>query len=175
MFFRSVPWKPVYAQIDLKNCILRIKDGGSTPNTLIVKMGEGNFTYSERKNREYAKNRGLLDLVRDGDEEPVEVKFDGVWEYIRDETGGTATIEDALKQRGAASDWVSTDADACQPYAVDLELDNTPNCVDVDKEILTFADFRWEQVDHDLRAGTISVTGHCNVVEPTSVRSSLSV
>lgn len=159
------------AQIDLKYCTITIKDGTTpTPNSIEVKIGEGNLTYSEKVNREYVKNRGLLDIVRDGDEEPVELKLDATWEYIKEDSGQTPTIEDALKQRGGAYDWVSVDSDTCQPYAVDIELEYAPNCNSDDKETLVFSEFRYEQVDHDTKAGTISISGKCNITEPTSTR-----
>jgi hypothetical protein len=170
------PWTPVYAQIDLKDCVISILDGtaGTSQNELVVKIGEGNLTYSERKNIEYVKDRGNLDVVREGDQEQLELRIDAVWEYIEEDTGETPTIEDALKQRGGASAWASSSSDACEPYAVDIEVVYTPDCSTGDVETLIFPDFRYEQLDHDLRAGTISVSGHCNVMEPTSSRAAQS-
>ena len=170
----SKPWTPIYAQIDLKDCVVKIKDGATPANEITVKIGEGNLTYSERRNIEYVKDRGNLDVVREGDEEQLEVRIDAVWEYIEEDSGQTPTIEDALKKRGGAYDWESSSADACEPFAVDIEVTHTPDCTTGDIETLTFPDFRHEQLDHDLRAGTISVSGHCNIKEPTSSRVSQS-
>lgn len=172
-------FKPAYAQIDLKNAIIRIKDGGAgtAQQSIEVTIGEGNLTYTERKNIEYTLDRGNLDEVREGDQVPVDISIDAVWEYI---TGGTATgaipsIEDALKNRAAAAAWISSDPDACRPYAVDLEIEYLPtpsNCGD--KEIITIPDFRYEEIAHDLRAGTFAISGRANVVEATAVRSAQS-
>lgn len=164
-------WKPVFAQIDIKNCTIRIADGAG--HHIDVKIGEGNLTYSEKKTMEYTLDRGLLDEVREGDEIPVDVSLDAVWEYI---TGGVSSvgipsIEDALKRRGAAAAWVSTDPDACRPFAVDIIVIYEPQpdgCGD--DETITLSDFRYEELNHDLRAATIAVTGKCNVTEATSVR-----
>ena len=158
------------AQIDIKDCVISVEDGSTPANSIDVKIGEGNLTYSEKVNREYTKDRGLLDIVRDGDEEAVELRIDATWEYIKEDSGQTPTIEDALKARGGASDWVSVDADACQPYAVDVILVYSPDCTSDDAETLTFSEFRYEQVDHDLRAGTLSISGKCNITQPTSTR-----
>jgi len=76
----SEPVIPVFARISLKEAYLRLKDGGAVE--MLVKIGEGNITYSEKKNREYMLDRGSLDAVRDGDDVPVEVAFDFTWEYI---------------------------------------------------------------------------------------------
>jgi len=168
---RAKSWSTVGRTVDIKNATLKVKDSGV--NEVTVKIGEGNFTYAERKNRDYILDRGNLDDVRDGDDEPVEVRFDATWEYVsgKASTAGTPTVEDAMKQRNGAVDWVSSDADLCNPYAVDVELviDPTPaGCGDV--ETYTFSDFRYEQADHDLRAGTLSFNGKCNVTEPTIAR-----
>lgn len=167
------------AQIDLKKSTLTIKDGGS--NSVEVKIGEGNLNYTVRRAVEYNLNRGLLSggTVRNGDEAPCEVRFDFTWEYIKGDTSssGAPSVEDALLGINAASGWTSTDTDVCQPYCVDLELVYDPECGasgNENKETITFADFRYEQLDHDLRAGTIACTGHCNEVRPTSVRAAAS-
>lgn len=164
-------WKPVFAQIDLKHCTIRLQDGAG--NYIDVKIGEGNLSYTERKTMEYTLDRGLLDEVREGDQVPMDVSLDAVWEYITGTTGsaGVPTIEDVLKRRGAAAAWVSTDSDACRPFAIDILVINEPQpdgCGD--DETVTLSDFRYEELSHDLRAGTISVTGKCNVTEATAVR-----
>jgi len=46
----------------------------------------------------------------------------------------------------------------------------SPDCTSDDAETLTFSEFRYEQIDHDLRAGTLSMSGKCNITQPTSTR-----
>jgi len=171
-------FEPTYAQIDLKNATLRIKDrAGTNQNSIEVTIGEGNLTYTERRNMDYTLDRGILDEVREGDEVPMDVSLDFVWEYI---TGGTATgavptVEDALKQINAAAAWVSTDSDACRPYAVDIEIEYAPTPAACgDKEVILLEDFRYEELAHDLRAGTVAVSGRCNKKTATVTRSAQS-
>jgi len=164
---------PAFIVIDLKDVTFRIIDGTPTPLFIDVKVGEGNFTYSEKRNVQYVLDRGNLDEVRLGDQVPMDVKFDFVWEYI---TGAspTPTVEDALKNVGQASAWISTDSDVCRPYCVDLQIWDVPNCATGDQELITFADFRWDSLDHDLKAGTVAVTGRCNSTTAVPVRSAQS-
>ncbi len=159
-------------RIDFKNAVLKIKDGGS--NNIEVILGEGNFTWTENVERIYELDRGQLDDVVNGDEQPLEVSMDFKWLQIKAVSGGAATIEDALKKRGGAASWVSADSDACRPYAVDLELTHTPTCEDGPKEVVTFPDFRYESLSHDLKEGTCSCSGKCNATEPTIVTTSQS-
>jgi len=165
-----------YAQVDIKNCTIKIKDGGS--NVLTVKIGEGNLTYTEKKPRTYLKDRGKLDSVRNADEEPVDVKLDFRWDFLKsdaaDPSGAVVTVEDALKQINGAAAWVTTDSDPCNPYCVDLEITNNPPCASVKNEVITLGEFRHEQLDHDLRAGTVSVTGKCNITRATVTRTAVS-
>jgi hypothetical protein len=162
-------WSPVYAQIDLKQTTLKIKDGTTpTPNEVEIKIGEGNFTFTEARNIEYTLDRGLLDEVREGDQIPMDVSFDFVWEYISGPAGSgeLPTIHDILTQEGNAASWISSDlSDPCAPFALDLEIDYSPVCTGFtgDKEIITIADFRWEQMDFDLRNATVAVSGRANV------------
>lgn len=167
-------WKPVFAQIDLKDATISLVDGTATPVELIIKIGEGNLTWSERRNIEYTLDRGTLDEVREGDQIPVEVRLDIVWEYL---TGGSATAavgtpKDFLKKQGVYASNTSTDTDTCRPYAVSIEVEYVPSCsgVALPNERVLLVDFRWETIDHDLRAGTLSVTGQCNVTEATVTR-----
>lgn len=169
----AIPWIPVFFQIDLKDTTVTIRDGTTpTPNSITIRIGEGNLTFTERVTREYLLDSGRLDDIRNGDEVPVELAFDAVWDFITGTTGtgGVPSLHDALKRQGAAAVWVSTDTDPCTPYAVDVVLDHVPNCTSQDKEDTVFDDFRYEQIDHDLRAGTFAVSGQCNVTEAVSTR-----
>lgn len=163
------------AVIDLKKATIKIKDGGS--EEIEINVGDGNVTYTEKRNYEYLKNKGALDTVREGDEEPMDVKFEFRWEYLSGSTstGNYPSIEEALKGTGAAKDWASTSDDACEPYCVDIEIAYDPtsgapaNCTG-DTETITLRMFRCESFEHDLRAGTVSCTGKCNVTDAEVVR-----
>ena len=54
--------------IDMKESVLKIKDGTTTPNELTVLIGEGNLSWTERQERQYELDRGNLDTVRNGDD-----------------------------------------------------------------------------------------------------------
>ena len=131
-------------------------------NSISIKIGEGNLTYSEKRPIEITRDRGSLDTVRLADEEPMDVSLDILWEFITSETGGAVTPEDALKKIGEAATWVSTADDQCQPYSVDIEVHNAPACTGTDDEIIILEEYYWETLDHDLRAGTVASSGRCN-------------
>ncbi len=174
-FIPSV-WSCVGVLVDIKRTTIKFKDGTSpTPNEITVKGGEGNLTYTENRTIEYILDRGLIDEVREGDEVPVDVTLEFNWEYITGSpsSGALPTVSDAIKGVGNASDWLSSDPDQCAPYAVDIEVLYEPQCrksAGIDNERITISDFRWESLDHDLRASTISVSGRANVKTVTAVR-----
>ena len=163
------------AMFDLKNATITLKDGGvgTAQNSLVMKLGEGTLTVTEKRPIEFVRDRGVLDYIRLADEEPMDVRFDVVFEYYTAQsvTGANPTPADALKGEGAASAWVTASDDACEPYVIDIEVDNAVVCgTGKTAETLTLPDFAWEQMDFDLKAGTLSVTGRCNATSLTAVR-----
>lgn len=165
---------PVFS---LKNATVTLQDGTGTPQTCIVKFGDGDLTYEHQRTREYMLNRGVLDSVRDGDDVPLNLSFEGRWEYVTSDSGATTpTIEEALYQEGPAEDWISTEDDVCQPYCVDVVLEYDPGCGSGSGaptypiETITFPKFRYENISHGGKNASIGVRGRCNVTKPTIVR-----
>lgn len=140
------------------------------PIEVEVKIGEGNLTYTENKEYEYLTDRSLLDTVTEGNEVPMDVSIDFVYEFVTTGTGEAVTPVDALKQKGGASEFTSTSDDPCEPYAVDIEVDHNPVCLATEKEVTLFPDFRHDTLEFDLDEATISVTGRCLATEPTITR-----
>lgn len=145
----------------------------SGPRYMDIKVGEGNITYSEKKTREYKKDRGRLDSVRDGDEEPMDVTFQLMYTEITaaDPLTDPPTVEDVLKHRPPAEDWVNPDTENCNSYSVNIVFMHTPvGCTGEKREKVVLPKFRYEQLDHDPKAGTISCQGKCNAVEAIVTR-----
>lgn len=140
--------------------------------TLEVNIGSGNLTYSEKRNMDYELDRGLLDTVKEGDEAPVEVAMDFIWDFLTAISGvDTPTVEDALKQRGPAATWISSATDdPCAPYAVDLEVEYIPPCGGIQREIITLPDFRWESLDHNFTDASVATQGKCNATQAIVAR-----
>jgi len=141
------------------------------PQRLEVSIGEGNLTFTEAKEYEYLRDRGNLDTVKEGDEQPVEVTLEFVYDYVAATSGLAVTPVEAVKQIGEAADWITSATDQCEPYAVDIRAKHCVPCgTDEDEDVL-LQDFRWESLDYDLAAATIAVSGRCNVSDATVSRS----
>jgi hypothetical protein len=124
-------------------------------------------TYTENKEYEYELDRGILDTVREGDEQPLDATIDFVYEFVTTGTGEAITPVDALKGVGGAVEFVSSSSDLCEPYAVDIEIEHDPGaCSGAGNEVTTFPDFRHDTLEFDLDEATISVTGRSNATEP---------
>ncbi len=149
--------------INLKNCDLIIKDKNGTFLTVLV--GDGNLTYSEKRNLETVRNRGLLDTFREGDEEPVEATLEFRWVFLTASSGDPPTIEDVLKGQAG---WVSTANDVNAPFCIDIEIQNNSPCEL--KEIILLSQFNYTQLAHDIKAATVSVSGLCNITKATIER-----
>lgn len=159
--------------IDLKNCTVKIIDGTPvTPLEVILKIDEGNATFSVKKNREYKKDRGVLDVVRDGDEEPMDLSIDARFSGLIADGAESLTLFEILNQTGGASAWVSTGGE-CEPYCVDVVIEMDSGCAGFEDETFTFPEFRYETMGGDFKAGTMSVSGKCNATVPTGVRAAV--
>lgn len=139
------------------------------PNQIEVRIGEGNFTYDEKYPRKYVLNRQQLSTVKDDDQVPLSVTMDFVWDHITGSSGDPPTVHEALKRTGNASTWVTSDPDTCEPYSVDLVLLYTPEC-SVEPEQIVFPTFRWDSLSPDLKNGSVSCKGACNVQSPVATR-----
>lgn len=140
--------------------------------TLEIKVGDGNLTYEETREFDYVLDRGSLDDVQEGDEQPVQVNLDMVWEALRALDGATTpTPEEVLKNTGAAADWESYDTDTCKPYSIGIEVETRKaGCPDGFVERITLPNYRWESLPHDLSEATVVTSGRCNVTQATVVR-----
>ncbi len=142
------------------------------PIEVEIKIGDGNLTYTENKEYDYLLDRGVLDTVRQGDDQPMDITIDFVYEFVSTGTGEEITPVDAIKGIRGAAEFTSTSADLCEPYAIDIEVDHDPgSCVaSAEKEITLFPDFRYDTLEFDLDEATIASTGRCNATEPTITR-----
>ena len=141
------------------------------PQQLTVTIGEGNLTWTVSKDYEYLLDRGNLDTVRENDQVPMDVNLDSVYEFITTGTSESVSPYDAMNGEGGASEWVSSSTDLCEPYAVDLEIEHDPPCGSAQSETTLIPDFRYDSLDVDLDAATLSFTGRANTVKPTVTRS----
>jgi len=135
-----------------------------------IKIGDGTVNYTEKNEYNYELDRGNLDSVREGDEQPMEVKLECVYEHITTGTDEAITPMDALKGKGGAAEWVSAAEDKCEPYAVDMEIEHQAPCGTSQDEVTVFPDFRSESREIDLKEAKISVSGKCNATEPIVTR-----
>jgi len=143
----------------------------SGQKSLTIKIGDGNLSYTEHRKVDFTLDRGIMDTVRLGEDTPMDVTMDFLWDWLASEDGAlTPTIEEVLCKEGAASAWVSTANDQCQPYCVDMEVVNDPDCSGVDNEIVTFEEYYKETLDHDLKKGSVSAKGRCNRKQATLAR-----
>jgi len=140
------------------------------PQQIEIKVGDGDVTYTESNEYNYDLDRGDLDTVREGNQVPMDVALDIVYEHITTGTSETVSPMDALKKKGGASGWFSSASDQCEPYAIDVEIEHASPCGTSQDEITVFPDFRSESREVSFSDAVISVSGRCNAVEPIVTR-----
>lgn len=141
------------------------------PNFVEVVMAEGNLTYEEKQKFEYVRNKRKISFVKTGDEDPTDVSLDAIWEYLSSASAQPPTIEEAFKQEGNASTWITSGSDPCEPYCIDLEVTYTPPCVVSDsQERVTLKELRVETFGHNLKDGMLNFKGMCKVTRAVKER-----
>jgi len=154
---------------------LVIKDGDTPVNSLTVPIMEGDLSFVETAEAPVVMNRGSLYGMATPQETPLEISFTLKFEEWQGKSasGSDPSPVDMLRQRGNASAYVGTLS--CGPYTVDLEFTITKPCdaAGEESEVLTFADFHCDRLEFSEgeEYNTISCSGHCLLVSPTSVRS----
>lgn len=156
------------AVFDLKNAVIEFLDGST--NSLEAKLGGGNLTFDETVNREYIMDRGKLYSVRNGDEAPLDVSFDCIWEYLKSDTGLPPSMRDVLYNINNASTWVSSDPDTCNPYCIDIRITLDQPCLADKKEVIFLQHFRHEKLSFSAKDSTIACSGKCNVTRANVTR-----
>lgn len=156
--------------ISLRDCSLFLIDGTGS-NYIEVTIGEGNLQYSTRRNVEPVKSRGVLDRVREGEQDITDVQFQFVWEHIKSSGSDPPTIEEVLSRSGPASTWQSDSADLDSPFCIRLQLVKTKQCGSInDGETLTFFEFHYQELAHSLEDATVDCRGFSNRVKPKVTR-----
>jgi hypothetical protein len=144
-------------------------DGGVItfkPQELEIKIGDGNLTYTEHAEYQYLLDRGDLDSVREGNQVPMDVKVECVYEHITTGTSEQISPLDALKGKGKAAEWVSASADLCEPYCVHVLVRHTPPCGTSEREQTAFPMFRADSREINVKDATIAISGKCKATEP---------
>jgi hypothetical protein len=142
------------------------------PARIEIRIGEGNLTWTEAREFDYVLDRGNLDTVRQGDEQPLEIQLDFLYEFYTNGSGGSwdPSPIDFLKRQAEAANLESSSSDPCEGFAIDIEVVYDPPCGSELNENYVFPDFRYESLEFNLQDATISVSGKCNATEPTVTR-----
>jgi len=173
------------ARIDMKDVYLYVLShqnswnsvpGESEPDTIVslgFRFGNGNFSYSLRREFNYIPERGRMEnsTMTEGDEVPMDIQFNGVYETLYGDDN-SPSIYELLMGRGDCAGWAGLGDNPCEPYAVSLVLVNdplirVPTCGE--GEILLFENFFCAQADPDLSAQEYSFQGQSKSLFPVKL------
>jgi hypothetical protein len=161
-------------KMDLKNCTVILRDGAGSPVELELKMDEGNLQFTHGRNIEVQLDRGIVDYLKEGDEVPLEVQFEGRFSAIRSSSGDDVTPYEFLTGTGRGTTIVSTSG-VCEARACDIvvEVDHSGCGTTVVSESILFEDFTYEKIDGNFKDGTLSFSGKCKVLHPVGTRTTV--
>lgn len=112
----------------------------TTPHEITIPFSVGDLTFTIKNNIINIMDRGTLNHMRAGDEEPITGSFSVKLAEFYSQTSATSpTMYEALFKLGDAAGWVSVVP--CSIYAVKCELSYASPCDDEDGEKITFNKF----------------------------------
>ena len=132
------------------------------PQQIEIRVGDGDLSWTEAREVLYDLDRDILDDVRLGPEQPLELNAAFVFEWASTGTGETISPIDAIKRINDAAEWVSSDSDQCRPYAIDVVVDHVVPCGTNQDQRFSFEDFRWDSLEYSIQDAAITLTGRCN-------------
>lgn len=136
------------------------------PRKMEVKVGEGNIEHTKNKDPQIDTDRGALDGARTGNEQPMDVSFAFVYDWLRSSTTDDPTADEVLEREGEAADWSNAAADECEPYQVTLKVIDAPDCGTEQAEIIIYPYFLPQTINASVEAASVSVTGVCVATKP---------
>ena len=132
------------------------------PQQIEIRIGDGDLSWTEAREVLYDLDRDILDDVRLGPEQPLELNAAFVFEWASTGTGEPVSPIDAIKRINEAAEWVSSDSDQCRPYAIDVVVDHVVPCGTNQDQRFAFEDFRWDSLEYSIQDAAITLTGRCN-------------
>lgn len=140
------------------------------PRKIEVKVGEGNIEHTKNKDPQIDIDRGRLDGARTGNEQPMDVSFSFVYDWLRSTTLNVPTADEVLEREGQAADWSNAAADECEPYQVTLKVIDAPDCGTEPAEVIIYPYFLPQSVNASVEAASVSVSGQCVATKPQVYR-----
>lgn len=140
------------------------------PQTVEVKMGTGNLSWTENNPTIVDTDRGILDGVREDDEQPMDVNLVGTYQFLRSSSGQPITVYEALTRTGNAAGWFNAAADPCEPYQVTLRVVHQPPCGSSQAEVCKFPYFIANTREMSIEDATVSIVGISVATKPIITR-----
>lgn len=144
------------------------------PQQIEIRIGDGDLSWTEAREVLYDLDRDILDDVRLGPEQPLELNAAFVFEWAATGSGEAISPIDAIKRINDAEEWVSSDTDQCRPYAIDVIVDHVVPCGTNQDQRFSFEDFRWDSLEYSIQDAAITLTGRCNRTDALVARLDIS-
>lgn len=156
---------------NLRDGELVVKDGTTpTANDITVALDEGDLGIDETLNTVNVLDRGSLDHMRQGDEEPVRVTFTLKFvEYLKQSGDSDPSVYEVLTQQGGAAAWASTNDDGGDVFTLTLEFTiASPTSGDQD-ETITLTKFHPTSISFKEgdEYNTLGVEGEAFITRPS--------
>lgn len=153
---------------NLRDGQIKLKDGTGTPLSVTLTLESGDLSWSVKQVGIQVLDRGVLDHVRLGDQQPVALSFTIKVDRVHEATS-PVTVYNAFKKTGAAATWVSVGA-SHEVFMLKVEftvLD--PAGGGADNEVITFNRVYYEEMNYSEgdETNTLEFSGVDHETAPT--------
>jgi hypothetical protein len=137
----------------------------------------GDFEWNEGANPIVRKPRGVIAGLRQGEEQELTITTSFSFSWMGTETttleGATddKTPYEILYKEGWASDWLpSSHGSPCEPFTIDLVIEDRPQCGSEQAEVFVFPQFAFDEIGPSIASGIVSLSGLCVAKKPIITR-----
>ena len=152
---------------NLRDGQIQVKDGAGSPVTITLTLEKGDLKWARKQSPIQVNDRGALDHVRPGDQQPVALSFSIQVNRVHALTG-SATLYNAFTKTGPASTWTSVGA-THEVYMVKVVFTVLDPTGGADNEVITFDRVFHEELSNEEGETTnmLAFSGVSHATAPT--------
>jgi len=147
------------------------------PRRLEFEVETGDFEWTEGANPVIRKPRGVIAGLRQGEDVEMEVTTSFSFSWLRAESTATeGSVDDktpyeVLHQEGFAADWEpSSHGSPCEPFTIDIVIEDRPTCGSEQAEVFVFPQFAFTEIAPTVSGGVVNLSGMCVAKKPIITR-----
>lgn len=141
----------------------------------LVPEGDGTANWTESQDPQMRTSRGVLDGVTAGTEVPLQFNTSMILDFFRASSGSPLQPYEVFNQLGEAKDWLTSagvrpGGSFCEPFAIDIVLEDRPPCGSAEAEVTIIRSFNFVDLSPSIEDSQIEISGLSPTTRPDNQR-----